>query len=362
MKSLLGRPRHSQVADLTRIDSPEQQAGEQSHNHDNHIRQSPGRHGTCATVHAHRSRRRIVEHILGVGFVGLLVVLSLFSATSFLTLTAPVYRPVQSAHNQHRRFCAYSTRFRMESAWTSTGHVVQWESMTHIKPLKDLVEPGWAQALADVEPQIHLMGDFLRSEIAAGRKYLPASRNILRAFTIPFDDIKVLIVGQDPYPTPGHPVGLSFCVAPDVKPIPRSLANIYTELTDDLGVPMPANGDLTPWTKQGVMLLNRCLTVEPGKPGSHQGRGWEVVTDAAISALNNRRRPDGSVKPLVAILWGRKAQTLEPLLTNAFIIKSPHPSPMSARYGFFGSKPFSRANQALIEAGEQPVDWTLPSA
>ena len=139
-------------------------------------------------------------------------------------------------------------------------------------------------------------------------------------------------------------------------------ANIYTELTDDLGVPMPANGDLTPWTKQGVMLLNRCLTVEPGKPGSHQGRGWEVVTDAAISALNNRRRPDGSVKPLVAILWGRKAQTLEPLLTNAFIIKSPHPSPMSARYGFFGSKPFSRANQALIEAGEQPVDWTLPSA
>ena len=204
----------------------------------------------------------------------------------------------------------------MESAWTSTGHVVQWESMTHIKPLKDLVEPGWAQALADIEPQIHLMGDFLRSEIAAGRKYLPAS----------------------------------------------SLANIYTELTDDLGVPMPANGDLTPWTKQGVMLLNRCLTVEPGKPGSHQGRGWEVVTDAAISALNNRRRPDGSVKPLVAILWGRKAQTLEPLLTNAFIIKSPHPSPMSARYGFFGSKPFSRANQALIEAGEQPVDWTLPSA
>ena len=141
--------------------------------------------------------------------------------------------------------------------------------MTHIKPLKDLVEPGWAQALADVEPQVHHMGDFLRSEIAAGRRYLPASKNILRAFTIPFDSIKVLIVGQDPYPTPGHPVGLSFCVAPDVRPIPRSLANIYTELTDDLGVPMPANGDLTPWTRQGVMLLNRCLTVEPGKPRGH---------------------------------------------------------------------------------------------
>ena len=176
----------------------------------------------------------------------------------------------------------------MESAWTSTGHVVQWESMTHIKPLKDLVEPGWAQALADVEPQIHLMGDFLRSEIAAGRKYLPASRNILRAFTIPFDDIKVLIVGQDPYPTPGHPVGLSFCVAPDVKPIPRSLANIYTELTDDLGVPMPANGDLTPWTKQGVMLLNRVLTVAPGAPASHRGWGWEKVTEHAIRTLAAR--------------------------------------------------------------------------
>ena len=234
--------------------------------------------------------------------------------------------------------------------------------MTHIKPLKELVEPGWAKALADVEPQVHRMGDFLRSEIAAGRTYLPASRNILRAFTIPFDSIKVLIVGQDPYPTPGHPVGLSFCVAPNVNPIPRSLANIYTELTDDLGVPMPSNGDLTPWTRQGVMLLNRCLTVEPGKPGSHQGKGWEEVTDAAINALNNRRDPNGHLKPLVAILWGRKAQTLEPLLTNAFIIKSPHPSPMSARYGFFGSKPFSRAKQALIAAGEEPVNWALPSA
>ena len=244
-------------------------------------------------------------------------------------------------------------------------------TQSNIKPLKDLVEPGWANALAEVEPQVHRMGDFLRGEIAAGRRYLPASANILRAFTIPFDSIKVLIVGQDPYPTPGHPVGLSFCVAPDVQPIPRSLTNIYKELTDDLGVPMPTNGDLTPWTNQGVMLLNRCLTVEAGKPGSHQDKGWEIVTDAAIKALNNRRNPDGSIKPLVAILWGRKAQTLGPLLTNAYIIASPHPSPMSARYGFFGSKPFSRANQALVSmgaepvdiaAGEKPVDWSLPSA
>ena len=168
-------------------------------------------------------------------------------------------------------------------------------TQSNIKPLKDLVEPGWANALAEVEPQVHRMGDFLRGEIAAGRRYLPASANILRAFTIPFDSIKVLIVGQDPYPTPGHPVGLSFCVAPDVQPIPRSLTNIYKELTDDLGVPMPTNGDLTPWTNQGVMLLNRCLTVEAGKPGSHQDKGWEIVTDAAIKALNNRRNPDGSI-------------------------------------------------------------------
>ena len=189
-------------------------------------------------------------------------------------------------------------------------------TQSNIKPLKDLVEPGWANALAEVEPQVHRMGDFLRGEIAAGRRYLPASANILRAFTIPFDIIKVLIVGQDPYPTPGHPVGLSFCVAPDVQPIPRSLTNIYKELTDDLGVPMPTNGDLTPWTNQGVMLLNRCLTVEAGKPGSHQDKGWEIVTDAAIKALNNRRNPDGSIKPLVAILWGRSSPQARSMWTG----------------------------------------------
>ena len=204
-----------------------------------------------------------------------------------------------------------------------------------IKPLSELVEPGWAHALADVEPTIHHMGDFLRAENAAGRPWLPASHNILRAFTIPFDSIKVLIVGQDPYPTPGHPVGLSFCVAPNVHPLPKSLINIYKELVDDLGVPMPTNGDLTPWTERGVMLLNRCLTVGVGRPNSHQGKGWEEVTEAAIRALN------------------------EPLLTNAFIIKSPHPSPLSASRGFFGSKPFSRANQALVTMGADPVDWTL---
>ena len=214
---------------------------------------------------------------------------------------------------------------------------VEAMSQHPVKPLSQLVEPGWAAALQDVEPQVHHMGDFLRSELQAGRQYLPASHNILRAFTIPFDSIKVLIVGQDPYPTPGHPVGLSFCVAPDVRPLPKSLVNIYRELVDDMHVPMPANGDLTPWTQRGVMLLNRCLTVGVGRPNSHQGKGWETITEAAIRALDVRVDADGKPKPLVAILWGRNAQSLAPLLTNATIIASPHPSPLSASRGFFGS-------------------------
>ena len=207
---------------------------------------------------------------------------------------------------------------------------VETMSQHPVKPLSQLVEPGWAAALQDVEPQVHHMGDFLRSELQAGRQYLPASHNILRAFTIPFDSIKVLIVGQDPYPTPGHPVGLSFCVAPDVRPLPKSLVNIYRELVDDMHVPMPANGDLTPWTQRGVMLLNRCLTVGVGRPNSHQGKGWETITEAAIRALNARVDADGKPKPLVAILWGRNAQSLAPLLTNATIIASPHPAGSSA--------------------------------
>ncbi|WP_081450389.1 uracil-DNA glycosylase [Bifidobacterium gallicum] len=228
-----------------------------------------------------------------------------------------------------------------------------------IKPLHELMDPGWAQALAPVEPQIHHMGDFLRDQVAQGHHFLPAAPNILRAFRIPFNSVKVLIVGQDPYPTPGHPVGLSFSTAPDVHPLPKSLINIYKELQSDLGIEPAPTGDLTPWTKQGVMLLNRCLTVEAGKPNSHQGKGWEPVTEAAIRALNNRTDEHGNLLPLVAILWGRNAQSLAPLLTNATIIASPHPSPLSASRGFFGSRPFSRANEALKNAGATPVDWRL---
>lgn len=213
---------------------------------------------------------------------------------------------------------------------------VETMSQHPVKPLSQLVEPGWAAALQDVEPQVHHMGDFLRSELQAGRQYLPASHNILRAFTIPFDSIKVLIVGQDPYPTPGHPVGLSFCVAPDVRPLPKSLVNIYRELVDDMHVPMPANGDLTLWTQRGVMLLNRCLTVGVGRPNSHQGKGWETITEAAIRALDARVDADGKPKPLVAILWGatrrasRRCSPTRPSSPRRIPVLCPHPAGSSA--------------------------------
>jgi uracil-DNA glycosylase len=222
------------------------------------------------------------------------------------------------------------------------------------KTLNDLVAADWAEALAPVEGTVAKMGEFLREEIAAGRPYLPAGDNVLRAFTQPLNDVKVLIVGQDPYPTPGHPVGLSFSVAPDVRPIPRSLANIYRELMADVGVPAPSNGDLTPWAKQGVLMLNRVLTVQPGKSASHRGKGWEEVTEQAIHALVKRGGP------LVAILWGRDAQTLKPMLGGTPYIESAHPSPMSADRGFFGSRPFSRVNALLVEQGATPIDWRLP--
>jgi uracil-DNA glycosylase len=224
------------------------------------------------------------------------------------------------------------------------------------RPLHELLDDGWAQVLAPVADQITAMGQFLRAEIAAGRRYLPAGENVLRAFGFPFDAVRVLIVGQDPYPTPGHAVGLSFSVAPDVRPLPRSLANIFTEYSADLGYPAPANGDLTPWARRGVMLLNRVLTVAPGTPASHRGKGWEAVSECAIRALAARDQP------LVAILWGRDAATLTPMLAGGrcAAIESPHPSPLSASRGFFGSRPFSRANELLTGMGAEPVDWRLP--
>ena len=197
------------------------------------------------------------------------------------------------------------------------------------------------------------MGEFLRAEIDAGRGYLPPGPDVLRAFTFPMAEVKVLIVGQDPYPTPGHAMGLSFSVASGVRPLPRSLANIVAEYGADLGYPAPASGDLTAWAQRGVLLLNRVLTVRAGAPASHRGKGWEEVTECAIRALVARDQP------LVAILWGRDAATLTPMLTGCPVIASAHPSPLSANRGFFGSRPFSRANELLAAAGAEPVDWRL---
>lgn len=233
--------------------------------------------------------------------------------------------------------------------------------MTTRTSLQQLMDPSWAEALHDVEPDIRHMGDFLRDEIRHNRPYLPANNNIFRAFSIPVNQVKVLLVGQDPYPTPGNPIGLAFAVDPSTHPLPASLRNIYKELIDDVHVPLPANGDLRPWLQQGVMLLNRCLTVQAGQAGSHRGYGWEKVTEKAIRVLNQRTREDGSAQPLVAILWGRDARSLKPLLTHAYVIESAHPSPLSAHRGFFGSHPFSRTNSALIRMGATPIDWSLPA-
>lgn len=219
---------------------------------------------------------------------------------------------------------------------------------------KGLVAADWAEALAPVERRIAQMGVFLREELAAGQAYLPRGEHILRAFQRPLTEVKVLVVGQDPYPTPGHPIGLSFAVGADVRPLPRSLVNIYQELRTDLGIETPAHGDLSAWADQGVMLLNRSLTVRPGAPASHRGKGWEAVTEQAILALAKRGGP------AAAILWGRDAQSLKPMLGPIPWVESAHPSPLSASRGFFGSRPFSRVNRLLEEQGGMPVDWRLP--
>jgi uracil-DNA glycosylase len=222
------------------------------------------------------------------------------------------------------------------------------------RPLAEVVEAGWARALEPVAEPVAAMGQFLRDEVAAGRRYLPAGENVLRAFQQPFGDVRVLIVGQDPYPTPGHAVGLSFSVAPDVRPLPKSLVNIFREYAEDLGHPMPSSGDLSPWASRGILLLNRVLTVEPGTPNSHRGKGWEEITEQAIKALAARDQP------MAAVLWGNNARSLEPWLGGLACIGSAHPSPLSADRGFFGSRPFSRANAALAAAGAEQVDWKLP--
>lgn len=215
------------------------------------------------------------------------------------------------------------------------------------------IDAGWAEALAPAQATITALGERLRAEHAAGQEYLPAGEHVLRAFQRPLSDVRVLITGQDPYPTPGHPIGLSFAVDRDVRPLPRSLSNIYKERESDLGIPPAPHGDLTAWSDQGVLLLNRVLTVRPGAAASHRGWGWEQVTELAIKALVARDQP------LVAVLWGKDAEKLQPMLGETPVVVSAHPSPLSARRGFFGSRPFSRVNALLEDQGAQPVDWRV---
>ncbi len=214
--------------------------------------------------------------------------------------------------------------------------------------------PDWAQALAPVADGVAQVQDFLRAETAAGRAWLPTEDRLFRAFERPLAQVRVLLVGQDPYPTPGHPVGLSFSVDPHVRPVPRSLVNVYRELEDDLGHPAPEHGDLTAWADAGVMLLNRVLSVGAGAPDSHRGRGWEQVTDRAVQVLAARGGP------LVALLWGAKAGGLRRHLGSVPVVASAHPSPLSAYRGFLGSRPFSQVDRLLVEQGGSPVDWALP--
>ncbi|WP_255770371.1 uracil-DNA glycosylase [Pseudarthrobacter sulfonivorans] len=227
-------------------------------------------------------------------------------------------------------------------------------------PLAELMAPDWAEALEPVAAELRQVLTFLAAEVDAGHTVLPSPSNVLRAFRQPLAGVKVLIVGQDPYPTPGHAIGLSFAVDARTRPIPRSLANIYRELESDLGIPPRVHGDLSAWAGQGVLLLNRVMSVRAGAAGSHRGKGWEAITTAAVTAVARRRTPDGGRSPLVAVLWGRDAESVRPLLDGAAVVSSAHPSPLSASRGFFGSKPFSAVNDLLLEQGTTGVTWELP--
>ena len=214
---------------------------------------------------------------------------------------------------------------------------------------------GWAEALAPCAGELTAYGGFLRSERAAGQTVYPPGPAILRAFVLtPFEAVRVVLLGQDPYHGPGQAMGLSFSVPPGVA-VPASLRNIFRELASDVGVEAPRNGDLTPWAERGVLLLNSALTVRAGQAGSHRGKGSEAITRGAVRALGERD------DPCVWILWGRHAQDLAAGLPGRHpTIASVHPSPLAASGGFFGSRPFSRANAALERLGREPIDWSLP--
>lgn len=221
------------------------------------------------------------------------------------------------------------------------------------------LHPSWQAALEEEFNQAYLQGlaSFLETETAAGKTILPPEELrflALEATSLP--EVKVVILGQDPYPTIGHAHGLSFSVLPSVKPLPRSLNNIHKEMLSDLGINNKDAGYLLAWAQQGVLLLNTVLTVEAGNAGSHQKKGWEAVTDAVIQAVNQQ------AQPVVFILWGAQAQKKVALIdqTKHHILTSAHPSPLSAKQGFFGSQPFSQANTFLQSQGRSPINWELP--
>jgi len=219
------------------------------------------------------------------------------------------------------------------------------------------LHPSWQHVLGEElkQPYMQELRDFLRAEKQAGKEIYPPSPLIFNAFNhTPFDQVRVVIIGQDPYHGPGQAMGLSFSVPQGVK-VPPSLVNIYKELGTDLGLQMSGSGDLTPWADQGVLLLNATLTVEAAKAGSHQKKGWEQLTDAAIQALNEQR------EGLVFVLWGSYAQKKGRMIDSErhLVLKSAHPSPLSAYRGFFGSRQFSQINQYLSENGQAAIRWQL---
>jgi uracil-DNA glycosylase len=229
--------------------------------------------------------------------------------------------------------------------------------MNTVTVSKAIHDPGWASQLeAEFDKDyMQSLKSFLRREKDSGKVIFPHSSQWFNAInTTPLDKVKVVILGQDPYPTPGHAHGLCFSVMPEVRPIPKSLVNIYQELKDDLGI-MNHSGYLQSWAQQGVLLLNSVLTVERGQPNSHQGKGWEQFTDRIIQVINAMPRP------VVFVLWGAYAQKKGAIIDTArhHVIRAPHPSPLSAHRGFFGSRPFSKINAFLRQSGVKEINWQI---
>jgi len=222
------------------------------------------------------------------------------------------------------------------------------------------LEPCWKSRVGDYlqRPEMRALSEFLRGELARGRKIFPPPKRIFAALNAtPFDQVKVVILGQDPYHGPNQAHGLCFSVLPGV-PVPPSLENIFKEIERDLSIPHPDHGCLLPWARQGVLLLNATLTVQAHQAGSHQGKGWEGFTDAIVDQLNRER------EGLVFLLWGSYAQAKGKLIDTRrhLVLKAPHPSPLSAYRGFLGCGHFARANAYLREHGQTEIDWRLPPA